>query len=306
MKSLKKIKSVPLKRSLNGGTSLKDEIRDLQKKALEILDYFDDFCRENQLRYFVIGGCCIGSIRHRGFIPWDDDIDIFMPRPDYEKLSLIWEKKGDHEKYCLCRTDGQNNYHDSGTLLKDNNTTFINRHSVNDDIHHGYMIDILPLDAYAPTRLKRLKQVMAASLYSLFNAQRLPDNQGKWVRYSAGLLLKAIPWKKMRYWLWKNAEREMTKYDFDSSEYLSELVTGFKYMKNKYPKALFSQPLHVAFEDREIPIPVGYHQYLTMAFGDYMKLPPEDKQAPKHDTVFVDLDHSYLKYKGIWYCRDGK
>lgn len=279
-------------------------IRDLQKKALEILDYFDKFCIEYNLEYFVCGGCCIGSQRHQGFIPWDDDIDVFMPRPDYEKLSAIWGRYGDHEKYTLCRTNKELNYHDCGTLLKDNNTTFINSHSTEADIHHGYMLDIIPLDGYAPTKPRRMAQIFYASLFSLYNAQRLPDNQGALVKSLSALLLGIVPSKSLRYAIWKFSEKRMSKYDFYEAENITELVTGFRYMKNKYPKEIFSQQLWVDFEERKIPIPLGYDQYLTMAFGDYMELPPKEKRMPKHDAVFIDLNNSYKKYKGVWYCRN--
>ena len=79
--------------------------KELQDKMLEMLLFFDNFCKENGLRYYLCGGGLIGAIRHHGFIPWDDDIDLFMPREDYERLALSWPQKVDHEKYLYCRTD---------------------------------------------------------------------------------------------------------------------------------------------------------------------------------------------------------
>lgn len=281
-----------------------EDIRKLQEKALEILDYFDGFCQEHKLIYFVIGGCCIGSQRYKGFIPWDDDIDVFMPREDYEKLTSLWPSHGDSKNYCLCRTTEDINYHSIVSLLKDNNTTFINSHSVCDDIHHGYMMDIIPIDGYAPTKLKRFFQVIHASIFSLFNAQRLPDNQGGAVRLMTRLLLAVLPSKKLRYKLWSHSEKKMSQYPISKSDYVSELATGFKYMKLKYPKEIFEKQLWVDFEGRKIPIPQGYDLYLTMAFGDYMVEPPLDKRVPKHKTVFTDMNTSYKAYKGIWYLND--
>ena len=80
------------------------ETRQLQNKMLEILLYFDGFCKKNKLMYYLCGGGLIGAIRHGGFIPWDDDIDVFMPRQDYERLAEIWAEKADTSRYQYCRT----------------------------------------------------------------------------------------------------------------------------------------------------------------------------------------------------------
>ena len=108
--------------------------RELQEKMLEMLLYFDAFCKEHGLMYYVCGGCLIGAVRHHGFVPWDDDIDLFMPRPDYEKLAKLWNKTADTSKYVYCRTTRTKVYHDGGASVRDIRTTEINRHSVNEDI----------------------------------------------------------------------------------------------------------------------------------------------------------------------------
>lgn len=278
-----------------------EDIKIFQNKALEMYEYFSKFCEENNLRYYVCGGACIGAVRHNGFIPWDDDIDVFMPRPDYEKLYKIWNNKGDLENYSLCRTDKNNNVYDGGTLLKDNNTTFINKHSIDKDIHHGYMLDIIPLDGCAPKGIKRSMQKIHAATYSLFNVQRLPDNQGKIIRFLSKLILGVFRSKNIRYKIWKSAEKKMSKYDFDNSDYITELVTGFRYMKNEYPKEVFNGFKMLDFEDTQVKVPNDYDKYLKMAFGDYMSLPPVEDRKPKHNVVFFDMNNSYKKYRNIKY-----
>ncbi|MGI6180370.1 LicD family protein [Butyricicoccus intestinisimiae] len=279
------------------------QVKALQAKALEILQYFQGFCNQYGLVFYICGGCCIGAIRHKGFIPWDDDIDVFMKRDDYEKLPTLWNKYADTMHYSYCRTTATQNYHNIGASIRDNNTTFINAHSVNDDINHGLQIDIIPLDVCPTSKIERLSQIFFAMLYSLYNAQRLPDNQGKLLRILSKVMLKIVPSKKIRYKIWSFAQKRMTRWNGKSTGYITEICSGFRYMKNKYPESYFSQPIMKEFENIKVPLPTDYDGYLKMAFGDYLTLPPKEKQIAKHNTVLVDLEHSYKDYQGIYYCK---
>ena len=107
----------------------------------------------------------------------DDDLDIFMPRPDYERLAELWPIHGD-KRYTYCRTTRDKIYHDAGASIRDEETTFINRHSVNEDICHGLALEIMPIDGCPKGTVKRFFQLMWAMTFALFNAQRLPDNKG--------------------------------------------------------------------------------------------------------------------------------
>ena len=80
-------------------TNLRGELRDVQLKSLDILLFFKEFCEKHNLLFYFCGGCCIGTLRHKGFIPWDDDVDVFMPRKDYERLKVLWEHEVPEGKY---------------------------------------------------------------------------------------------------------------------------------------------------------------------------------------------------------------
>ncbi|MCI9595651.1 MAG: 2-C-methyl-D-erythritol 4-phosphate cytidylyltransferase [Lachnospiraceae bacterium] len=278
----------------------------LQKKMLEMLLYFDEFCAKKSLKYYLCGGCLIGIVRHHGFIPWDDDIDLFMPRPDYEKLALIWNQYADTNKYVYCRTDETHVYHDAGASVRDIRTTYINRHSVNEDIVHGIALEIMPIDGCPSSVFSRSWQLLNAFLFGLYNVQRLPDSKGRLIRNISYLLYKIVPSKQFRYKIWKYAEKEMTKYHWDKCKNVTELIGSIKGMMLKHKKEDFENIILLDFEGHKIPVMAGYKKYLTEIWGDYMKLPPVEKRVAKHDVVYMSLDKPYVMFKGIYYCKGMK
>ena len=271
----------------------------LQAKCLEMAEYFVQFCKENNLLCYLCGGGAIGTLRHKGFIPWDDDLDFFMPRKDYEKLAQLWPQKAD-SRYQLSKSN--ENYIDRNLFItiRDTQTTCIKPYQQDLDIPHGLALDVLPLDYYPANELSRKKQVIAALVYSLFCAQTIPEKHGGMMKLGSQALLALVPSKKLRYKIWKKAEAEMTKYTKEESDGITELCSGPYYMKKKYPISSFEDALWLPFEETELPIPVGYDAYLKTAFGDYMKLPPIEKQIPHHDLLFLDLKNSYTNYEKIW------
>ena len=273
----------------------------LQEKSLEIFKYFRKLCRENNLRYWVGGGTLIGALRHKGFIPWDDDIDVFMPRPDYEKFYALWDQVGDRDHYALCRTTKEKNIHQTDMQLVDLQTTFINRHSVDEDICHGVSVDIMPFEGCPEGKLARGMQIYHSILYSIFNVQRLPDHQGKALRFATKLVLNAVKSPERRYRVWSKHEKKMAGYDFDSAKTVKETITSFRALFYPHPRSAF-ETMEVPFEDITVPIPVGYDAYLRRIFGDYMQLPPEEGRVAKHDVVYANLNEPFEKYRGIHYC----
>lgn len=273
----------------------------LQSKLLEILLVFDNFCRENHLKYYLCGGGLIGAIRHSGFIPWDDDIDVFMPRLDYENLSNLWPQKMDENKYKYCRTDNICNYHDGGASIRDVNTTEINRHSINEDICHGIALEIMPIDGCPKSKIKRLIQLYNAFVFNLFNVQRLPDNKGKVIRCISQLIYWIVPSKKIRYKIWRNAEKNMSKYLWEDCDEVTELIGALKGMLLRHPKKDFENVVYKDFEGYQIPVMAGYHRYLQRIWGDYMSLPPVGQRVAKHDVVYLSTTEPYIKFRGSKY-----
>lgn len=278
-----------------------EETRRLQQISLKMLLYFDSFCRENGLTYFLCGGCCIGAVRTGGFIPWDDDADVFMPREDYERLKHLWR---DTEDYALQYPQAGRATANQFTTVSAEKTTFIKTWQKDLDIRHGVMLDILPLDG-CPSGLARKAQILDALLYSLFVVGKAPVHHGKTVRALGGLLLRLVP--RGRYAaLWRHFEKRMIRWPAERCDRITELCSGWRYMRLEYPRAVFAEAVRMPFEGVMLPLPQDYHTYLTMAFGDYKQLPPETERVCHHEYELLDTENSYLKYRGTHYRVGGR
>lgn len=268
-------------------------LKKVQKVDLEASKYFVSFCQEHDLLCYFCGGGCIGAVRHKGFIPWDDDLDFFLPREDYERLKVEWK---DTEQYILLYPTETYNDHNMYMTLRDKRTTMIKPYQKEMDIVHGISIDIFPLDGYPGSKHQRCMQVFWGLIYQLFCAQIVPENHGSFVRLIGKVGLGMIKNPKTRFKIWRFAEKNMTKYKICDCNAITEICAGPYYMKNKYPKECFSKAIFLDFEDTKMPVPIGYDTYLRIAFGDYMQFPPIEKQVPSHDAIVIDTEKPYTEY----------
>lgn len=281
-----------------------EDIKRLQEKSLEMYKYFKNICDKNGLTHFFCGGCCIGALRHSGFIPWDDDIDVFMPRKDYNALFDIWKANADETRYKICRTSKDEYTRIQFLTISDENTTFIKSRQADLDIPHGIRLDIIPIDGSPKSSLKRKIQIGWALIYSMFINGEPHTSKGKLLEIMSKATLALFPTVKSRYKIWKFAEKQMSKYPLEKSPFAKELCVWYEVMVRNYPSKLFKDVVYHDFEDIKVPLPIGYDEYLHMAFkGDYMQLPPLEAQTPKHEIVFYDLDNSYKKYRKIEYFK---
>ncbi len=278
----------------------------LKIKLFEILSFTIDFFNKHNLRWFACGGTMLGAVRHNDIIPWDDDIDLILPAPDFDRFVEIWEKEADKERYSLCIQTKEYNDHTLTGSVRDNNTTFITDSTVDLDVNQGLAIDILPLHACPKSVIGQKRQLILAAACSLFKAGRLPARQSGFVTKVARLLLGIFRTSTSRYSIWSCLEKKATKQDrkYDDAKYVREF-TMFPFITWLYPKKWFDGAEWVKFEDTEVPIPVGAKEYLTKRYGDYMQLPKEENRHPEHRVVFMDLDTPYICYKGIKYFAKG-
>lgn len=280
--------------------SKEPQLASIQKHTLAIAQYMVDFCKAHDLLCYFCGGGAIGTLREGGFVPWDDDLDFFMPRADYERFYQLWQQE-DHGRFVVeCVTADFVN-HNNFTTMRDADTTFVKTYQADLDITHGIQVDIFPLDV-APTNSRQQKlQKLWAMVFALFSEQLVPENNGGIIALGSKVLLRLFHSQRSRYRVWRFAEKQMTKFNGTNSPWITELCVGPKYMGNLYHKEWFASAEMKPFEDTQMPVPVGYDQYLKQVFGDYMHRPPESAQHPHHDAVFIDPQTPYTEYRGKYF-----
>lgn len=278
------------------------ELRLLQEKNKEILAVIDDFCEKNHLMHYLCGGACIGALRHGDMIPWDDDIDMMMPRDDYERFCKLWPEQMKGTPYVLCRDDDEHFYRSLLTAIVDTRTTFIKERQVDLDIPHGIRVEVFPLDAVPKGTWHRRMQIVYALLFQMYTLREAPISRGRFFNVVGKILLRLVPTAHGRHRVARFFEKQMSKTPITlQTEFVTELCSRFQYMRNNYPHEAFAAMRQVPFGNQTASIPVGAETYLHMAYGDFMQLPPESEQKPKHDAVVLDVENGYETYRGSAY-----
>lgn len=271
----------------------------LQSRICEIFSSVSEICEKNNLRYFGIGGTCLGAVRHKGFIPWDDDIDIAMPREDYEQFRKIADSELPHNLRIM---DMNNCLHYECLFMKvyDINSTLIQK-GLSDypDRYTGVYVDIMPLDGLPKNNIKqKIYFTRLAILRRLNWWRRFPKAVGK-TRWAKLHIIRHKILMIFPYNFFSNQYiRIQKKYKFDESEFTSY---GWSYGARKWIFSTkdFEEYEDLPFENTYMRCPKGYDSFLKILFGDYMKLPPKSEQKRKHDVVALDLENSFLEYKNI-------
>lgn len=279
-----------------------NELKKLQKMNLEMAKYIFDFCKEHDIKAFLFAGALLGAVRHKGLIPWDDDIDIAMLQPDFEKLIKLWPKYANTDKYVLTIQTKDYNDHTLSAKIRNVETTFITVDTKDLDVNQGLGIDIGGFQACPKTRVGDIWQIFWACIASLFKAGRPPARQKRVVLMLSRAAYFIFRNDRIRYPIWHFAEKCATIFNrkYDKAEYVREF-SMFPFILWRYPKWWFENIEYVPFEDTEFPIPVGAKEYLVKRYGNYMELPPEKDRHPEHRIYFMDLDRPYNEYRGIKY-----
>lgn len=248
---------------------------DVKRIQLSILQEFHDFCLSNNIKYSLCAGTLLGAIRHKGYIPWDDDIDVMMPRRDYERFLLSFES----ERTTLFHYTKQKPYMFSYAKLCDNNTIIIE--GVQYESGFGVDIDIFPLDFFPDSieeskkwskHLGFLKDIRTVKNIIISKHRSLKKNVSLFI---LKILALPIPMK----WLVRRVDIVAQKYSDKTDGFLGNMTNGYR-MKERNPMA--KALIDVEFEGHKYKAIDNYDEYLTGLFGDYMKLPPVEKRISTH------------------------
>ncbi len=249
----------------------------------EILNQIDAFCRKHDLKYSLAYGTLLGAIRHGGFIPWDDDVDIIMPRADYEYLLANWDIPG----YILQNKRTNNDFNQTFTKIRKDHTAFIQFEYEKEVTYHtGIFVDVFPADRVAPEGLARKQQFIYCAVNLLYSREFTSGGNSSF----AERVLLSVP-RKVRLKIRNRMERKLQKWDEGQGEFFNP--STIKEAKIYFPPSLFDQMIEMEFEGKTYMCTKEYEVFLRTYYGDYMQLPPEDKRTLQHHPLLVDFEHNY-------------
>ena len=256
-----------------------NELQHLQKVILSIVKDIDELCRKNGIEYYLFGGSAIGAVRHHGFIPWDDDLDIVMDFKNYEKFIKVCREQLDTHKYYF--QEGMVDWPALYSKVRLKGTLFEETESYGDDNNQkGIFVDVFRLENTPNSSvLKKWQYFCGKCLLSYCLLERGYKNATFKKKF---LMCLSVPLKMS--FLRSFFKRQMTKYNKLDTVYYGCFGARFKYKNCFYKKEWFSNPVYVPFEDTHLPVPEQYDELLTHIYGDYMTPPPINEQVGWHLT----------------------
>ena len=250
-------------------------LREIQKEELKILEKVTQFMEEYNLRYTLYGGTLLGAVRHKGFIPWDDDIDIAMPRPDYDKFIKLFTKNNKYNNIIILCPENNNSFRPYCKVV--NKNIRFEEGSFCDQDKRYIWIDIFPIDGM-PSNDKKIKRnhrimrVYGKLIYlhhykiNIFYGKQFFKNLIK-------LILKPISLFVTNNTMIKKA----TEHKYEDSKYVGNVIWG-RGLKEKHLKSVFEEYTELEFEGKKFKSIKKYNDWLTREYGDYMTPPPENKR----------------------------
>lgn len=271
------------KESTNNNYTVSANMKKVWAIELDLYREFARVCNENNLVYFTDGGTTLGAVRHKGFIPWDDDFDVCMPRNSYEKLKNL--SKIFNKPYFLQNAYTDPEYGYSFMRLRNENTTADTSKFMDCQFNHGIFIDIFPLDKvlindYLPRRERIQELIMINSSYMKRNLTNMSEKDKELMQKYYNSSIEPVH-------IFEEIERIAMQDELLETEYLSLIVsTQYDPSKKIWPKWIFDDYIEKDFESIKVRVPIGYDEQLRIYFGNYMEYPPEHQRGNWHNMRF--------------------
>lgn len=267
-----------------------DTLRHLQLTQLEILKVFDAFCRKNNLKYSLYAGSLLGAVRHKGFIPWDDDLDVCMTRAEYDRFIALWEK-APPTGYILQNKENSPAYWQSFSKIRKDHTTFLQEQREAGKYHTGIFLDIFPLDRMPNGRLNQLLFYWRCMRYQLLTREFIPQKSPAVVRFGSALILGCSP-KSRRQRTRQKLLKKITQLNKrDDLEIVA--IENILSLRTHFSADMAKQYIDLPFEDSQFMCFADWDDHLHHKFGDYMQPPPEEKRVCPHHPIIIDFEHNY-------------
>lgn len=280
---------------------METKLRTLQLTILDIALEFQRICEENNIKYFLIGGTLLGAVRHKGFIPWDDDMDVGMLREEYEKFLEICSKE--LEKEFSLQTYESDKYHTHPfAKIRINNTLLIEDYAVNSKQNNGIYLDIFPYDNMPDNKFL---QKIHYFFFKLLKWAAMGKNDYCFVEKKKRRFAKAMSIVFFFFSKKKTMQLcEKTCKMFNNKKTKNVINMGGAYKYKEFTlKSNLENLTKLEFEGYEFSVPVRYKELLTNMYGDYMQLPPVEQRGNQHSMVNIDIGNYQIKNKNYKiYC----
>lgn len=259
-----------------------------QNKLLEMFIEINDFFEKNGIEYFMLGGTLLGAIRHKGFIPWDDDIDLGIPRKDYERMLTIPAQ--DWPQGLEVKSSNDLPYLFSKIVNK--NTTLVENYS--EKLTYGLYIDIFPLDYSKKNNFRGNRVTLLISLARLYKVKKI-DSKEKyyWLKFLVKKIIDLFPLNVFEILFQKEmCRRSGLKHQYD---YMGNFLGAWG-KKEVVQASIYTKRVKYEFEGYSFYGPFSYDLYLSSLYGEYLQLPPIEKRVSHHDYEYINLNMPYKKY----------